>query len=342
MLRRHQMLLNANHEFLVNEIPMEETLKAIRGKHILTWHDFDQLKTLRHQGRKALARYFLAVLPHRGQRAFQAFLESLQEANAQHLVELLLQQAGVMNMEDLFNQQSPEPGMAPKTPTDSPLPPGPDPHEYAVRLVRNAKYIRRFVDPADISPILTQNKIITPREADIVLHLHGRNKKWDLLMTALLQRGERAYQAFMAALIQKGYSSVFHTIQETTTEFSGSEDDSGRNSDTMGDEAVIESDDDLKRETSTSVHNKKSLEDILLNDINSRNSRADDALLALSSDLKTGNDDWNEGGNVDKPKISDNQHNNQDSKTDNKVKALRRKSNAGNLNAVEEETETHY
>uniref|UniRef100_A0A2C9LTN2 CARD domain-containing protein n=1 Tax=Biomphalaria glabrata TaxID=6526 RepID=A0A2C9LTN2_BIOGL len=314
MLKRHQMLLNANHEFLVNEIPMEETLKAIRGKHILTWHDFDQLKTLRHQGRKALARYFLAVLPHRGQRAFQAFLESLQEANAQHLVELLLQQAGVMNMEDLFNQQSPEP---------------------------------------------VQNNVRFPWSDDLVLGQDGADVCWVhkspdvfcipdqpygvfLLMTALLQRGERAYQAFMAALIQKGYSSVFHTIQETTTEFSGSEDESGRNSDTMGDEVVIESDDDIKRETSTSIHNKKSLEDILLNDINSRNSRADDALLALSSDLKTGNDDWNEGRNADKPKISDNQHNNQDSKTDNKVKALRRKSNAGNLNAVEEETEAHY
>ncbi|KAH9499541.1 hypothetical protein Btru_078087 [Bulinus truncatus] len=115
MFKRHQLLLTANHDFLVNEIPMDETLKAIREKNILSWHDFEQLKTLRHQGRKALARYFLAVLPHRGQRAFQAFLESLQEANAQHLVELLLQQAGAVNMEDLF--KSPDPTSTPQTPS---------------------------------------------------------------------------------------------------------------------------------------------------------------------------------------------------------------------------------
>lgn len=51
---------------------------------------------------KSFFRYFLAVLPHRGSRAFQAFLESLQEANAQHLVDLLLQQAGAMNLEELL------------------------------------------------------------------------------------------------------------------------------------------------------------------------------------------------------------------------------------------------
>lgn len=65
MQRRHHTLLATNHDFLVNEIPVDETIDAIRNKHILNWHDFEQLKTLRHQGRKALARYttkFVAYL----------------------------------------------------------------------------------------------------------------------------------------------------------------------------------------------------------------------------------------------------------------------------------------
>ncbi|GFN85063.1 caspase-2 [Plakobranchus ocellatus] len=228
MHRRHQLLLSKNYEFLVMEMPMDPTLEAIKSKKVLTWHDFEQLKTLRHQGRRALARYLLAILPARGSRAFQALLESLQEANAQHLVDLLVAQAGVDNIDQLVKTPPPgargdSAGAPPRTPTDTPLPSGPDPHEYAVRLARNNKLIREFVDPSSISPILAQNKVITPREADMVLHLNGKNKKWDLILAAVLQRGERAYQAFMAALLQKGYSTMFHTIQETSTIASDSE-----------------------------------------------------------------------------------------------------------------------
>ena len=71
-------------------------------------------------------------------------------------------------------------GRPSKTPSDTPLPPGPDPHEYAVRLARNNKLIREFVDPSSISPVLAQNKVISAREADMVLHLNGKNKKWDV------------------------------------------------------------------------------------------------------------------------------------------------------------------
>ncbi|CAL1528413.1 unnamed protein product [Lymnaea stagnalis] len=343
MQKRHQALLIANHEFLVSEIPMDATLEAIREKRILTWHDFEQLKTLRHQGRKALARYFLAVLPQRGPKAFHALLESLQEANAQHLVDLLLQQAGAMNLDDLF--KTPEP---PRSPSDTPLPPGPDPNEYAVRLMRNAKYIREFVDPADISPVLTQNKVITPREADMVLHIHGRNKKWDLLLAALLQRGERAYQAFMAALLQKGYSAVFHTIQETTTEPSGSDEDSDHYGDSNDD--ILESDEEVKAETSTSWK-RNSVADNLLKDANSRQnwSRADETLLARSGDLQAADPGFNLMSNTSRWEDTENYVSQAGSdwdatneRTNGKHEAQRRgsrrKSNGGNLNSVQEES----
>ncbi|RUS85939.1 hypothetical protein EGW08_006342 [Elysia chlorotica] len=216
MLKRHQLLLSKNYEFLVMEIPMDPTLEALRSRKVLTSHDFEQLRTLRHQGRRALARYLLAVLPVRGPNAFKALLESLQEANAQHLVDLLVAQSGAENVEQLI-KIPPAEGGPPRTPSDTPLPAGPDPHEYAVRLARNNKLIREFVDPSSISPVLAQNKVISAREADMVLHLNGKNKKWDLILSAILQRGERAYQAFMAALLQKNYSTMFHTIQETPT-----------------------------------------------------------------------------------------------------------------------------
>ncbi|GFR95531.1 hypothetical protein ElyMa_000946500 [Elysia marginata] len=222
MHKRHQLLLSRNYEFLVMEIPMDPTLEAFKPRKVLTSHDYEQLRTLRHQGRRALARYLLAVLPVRGPRAFQALLESLQEANAQHLVDLLVAQSGADNVEQLIRvpdntAAAHQPNRPLKTPSDTPLPPGPDPHEYAVRLARNNKLIREFVDPSSISPVLAQNKVISAREADMVLHLSGKNKKWDLILSAVLQRGERAFQAFMAALLQKGYSTMFHTIQETST-----------------------------------------------------------------------------------------------------------------------------
>ena len=40
----------------------------------------------------SLCRYLLAVLPYRGSKAFKALLEALQDANAQHVVDLLLEQ----------------------------------------------------------------------------------------------------------------------------------------------------------------------------------------------------------------------------------------------------------
>ncbi|XP_059149448.1 uncharacterized protein LOC131936460 [Physella acuta] len=343
MQRRHHTLLATNHDFLVNEIPVDETIDAIRNKNILNWHDFEQLKTLRHQGRKALARYLLAVLPHRGSTAFQAFLESLQEANAQHLVDLLLQQAGAVNLEELF--QSPPPGN--KTPTDTPLPLGPDPHEYAVRLMRNAKFIREFVDPAEISPVLTQNKVITAREADMVVHIHGRTKKWELILAALLQRGERAYQAFMAALLQKGYSAVFHAIQETTTELSGSDDDDDLSDGVEVRDDILDSDDELKAEVTQSVNRGRISENLLQDNLSRHDfSRVDDSLWSTSADLKQPAADinhmsnrarWedtedydNSGGNEWGNWSSNNKH-------DAGRKGPRRISNAGNLNSVQEE-----
>lgn len=56
MQKRHRALISNNHEFLISEMPMDATLDAIQKKGILNWHDFEQLKTLRHQGRRALAR----------------------------------------------------------------------------------------------------------------------------------------------------------------------------------------------------------------------------------------------------------------------------------------------
>ncbi|XP_005105031.1 uncharacterized protein LOC101848227 [Aplysia californica] len=321
MLKQHRVVLSNNHDFLVSEIPMDPTLEAIRTKNILTWHDMDQLKTLRHQGRRALARYFLGVLPYRGSKAFDSLLESLQEANAQHIVDLLLEQNVKYGMthssspvENGSGNTKSKPGS--DTPTDTPMPPqGPDPHEYAVRLSRNSKLIREFIDPAHVTPTLTQNKVMTEREADMVHHLHGKNKKWDLILAVLLQRGERAYQAFMAALLQKEYNTMFHTIQETSVALSESENeaDDNDNEDNFGDdgqkttaavgkssddhfnnksddgedeEDVVESDDDIKEETRISRNKSLSVEDRLLRDSSLNETRADDALLQPSSDLK--------------------------------------------------------
>uniref|UniRef100_A0A0B7AXV0 CARD domain-containing protein n=1 Tax=Arion vulgaris TaxID=1028688 RepID=A0A0B7AXV0_9EUPU len=297
MQRRHQLLLSNNHEFLISEIPMDAVLEVIRGKRILSWHDFEQMKTLRHQGRRAIARYFLAVLPYRGCQAFQAFLESLQEANCQHLVDLLLQQAGAVTLDELLkedsfgaeNTQSNNRGPL-KTPTDTPLPLiRPDPHEYAVKLTRNARFIQQFVDPAHISPLLAQNKVLTAREADMVTHLNGRYKKWELIMAALLQRGERAFQAFMAALLQKDYSTVFHAIQETSTDPSSSNDDDFEDNGTN-----MESDEEIKEETVNFRKKNRPADELLLRDSTTAStnvSSSDDILLTKSRDLMNIEDD---------------------------------------------------
>ncbi|XP_012941669.2 uncharacterized protein LOC101850500 [Aplysia californica] len=102
-------------------------------------------------------------------------------------------------------------------------PKGPDPYEYAVRLSKNSKLIREFVDPSHVTPILTQNKIMTKMEADVVYHLHDTSKKWDLILAVLQQRGERAYQAFLVALLQSKYVTMFHTIQGTRVSLSDRE-----------------------------------------------------------------------------------------------------------------------
>ena len=76
---------------------------------------------------------------------------------------------------------SPTPEEERKTPSDSPVSRiRQDPHEYAVRLSRNSSLIREFVDPYHVTPVLVQNKVMTEREADMVHHLHGLNKKWDV------------------------------------------------------------------------------------------------------------------------------------------------------------------
>ena len=108
-----------------------------------------------------------------------------------------------------------------------------------------------------------------------------------LILAVLLQRGERAYQAFLAALLQKEYNTVFHTIQETSVDFSDVEDDDSKyfyNESGEEDEDVIESDEELNADALRSSK-PLSVEDHLLQDDSTNNGRGDDTLLQMSSDL---------------------------------------------------------
>lgn len=101
-------------------------------------------------------------------------------------------------------------------------------------------------------------------------------------MAALLQRGERAYQSFMAALLQKDYSSVFHAIQETDPILSGSDSDKGVDDN-------VESDEEIKEEAA-GLRKRTSLADDLVQ-ASTNFSSADDILLARSRDLVNINED---------------------------------------------------
>ena len=93
----HKTLLEVNEEFLVSEAPATPLLHALQDKHVLTDLDLQQLRSLEPQGSRAVKRFVLHVLPQRGPLAFPAFLESLQQARAQHLVDLLLEEEAVLN-----------------------------------------------------------------------------------------------------------------------------------------------------------------------------------------------------------------------------------------------------
>jgi hypothetical protein len=92
----HKTLLDVNEEFLVSEAPAEPLLRALLAKHVLTDLDVEQLRFLQAQGARAVKRFILHVLPLRGALAFPALLESLQEAKAQHIVDLLLEEEAVL------------------------------------------------------------------------------------------------------------------------------------------------------------------------------------------------------------------------------------------------------
>lgn len=105
-------------------------------------------------------------------------------------------------------------------------------------------------------------------------------------MAALLQRGERAYQAFMAALLQKGYSAVFHAIHETSNAPSGSDEEEEYLSDRENDN-VMESDEEIKAETLEIAKRNSLTDELLRGSTSSRDfgTDADEALLKRSSDL---------------------------------------------------------
>lgn len=88
----HKVLLDVNEEFLVSECPSLLLVLSLQEKGVLTQLDLQQIRSLEAQGRRAVMRYVLHVLPMRGPLAFPALLESLQTAQAQHLVDLLLEQ----------------------------------------------------------------------------------------------------------------------------------------------------------------------------------------------------------------------------------------------------------
>ena len=92
----HKTLLEVNEEFLVSEAPAAPLLQALQDKHVLTDLDLQQLHSLEAQGARAVKRFVLHVLPLRGPLAFPALLEALQEAKAQHLVDLLLEEEAVL------------------------------------------------------------------------------------------------------------------------------------------------------------------------------------------------------------------------------------------------------
>lgn len=93
----HKTILQVNEEFLVSEAPAAPLLHALRQKDVLTSTDWEQVRYLEGQGQRAVKRFVVHVLPKRGPLAFPAFLESLIEARAQHLVDLLLEEERVLS-----------------------------------------------------------------------------------------------------------------------------------------------------------------------------------------------------------------------------------------------------
>lgn len=92
MLPIHKTLLKANEDFLLDEVPARTLLRVLSQEQLLTSADLRQLFNLELQGSRAVTRYLLYVLPSRGPLAFPTFLQALQTVNAQHLVDLLLEE----------------------------------------------------------------------------------------------------------------------------------------------------------------------------------------------------------------------------------------------------------
>lgn len=91
-----------------------------------------------------------------------------------------------------------------------------DPHEYARRLKTNMMQIRQAVNPLVLLPDLLQAGVLSEWEGHLLRQSQGQpDNAWTVVMAAVLQRGQTAYKAFGAALLQHGYSTVFDTIQGT-------------------------------------------------------------------------------------------------------------------------------
>lgn len=91
-----------------------------------------------------------------------------------------------------------------------------DPHEYARRLKTNMMQIRQAVNPVVLLPDLLQAGVLSKWEGHLLRQSQGQpDNAWTVVMAAVLQRGQTAYKAFGAALLQHGYGTVFDTIQGT-------------------------------------------------------------------------------------------------------------------------------
>ncbi|XP_076443130.1 uncharacterized protein LOC143281739 [Babylonia areolata] len=207
----HRTLLEVNEEFLVSEAPTTPFLQALLDKRVLTDLDLQQLGSLEAQGSRAVTRFVLHVLPLRGPLAYSALLEALQEARAQHLVDLLLEGEAVL-------QAAVKPIELPETRQTPAKPQAEDPNEYARKLRANKELIEKEVaDPAQcLEGPLLQAGVLTSLEVALLERVRGQHAlTWSVLWGVLLQRGPRAFRAFMGALLHNGYSSLHRTIQET-------------------------------------------------------------------------------------------------------------------------------
>ena len=101
-------------------------------------------------------------------------------------------------------------------PERDPPQPAEDPNEYARKLRANMELIENAVDPQHVIPAMLQNGVLSELEERLLAEVKGQHAlTWSVLWGVLMQRGARANNAFMGALLQRGYNALFHTIQET-------------------------------------------------------------------------------------------------------------------------------